>query len=252
MAAAPFGYCRGAAYAMAAGLSSVPHSGLEVQLCGDAHLMNFGGSASPERDHIFDVNDFDETNPGPFEWDVKRLAASFEIVARSSGFDAPTRTRIVAESVRSYREAIREFAGKRHLEIWYSYLDAEEIIARWGTTAGAAFVANFQRVVRKAQTKDRLRAAAKLTHEIDGEMRFLSEPPLIVPVEEVFSELDARLIYTMILDVLRSYRHSLTADRRYLLDTHRLGTWHEKSSAWVVSGPTAGSRSCSDATIAIR
>jgi uncharacterized protein (DUF2252 family) len=241
MAATPFGYYRGAAYPMAADLSTAPRTGLEVQLCGDSHLLNFGGFASPERDLVFDVNDFDETSPGPFEWDVKRLAASLEIAARSRNVDDPLRTRMVATLVRSYRETIREFAAMRHLDIWYSRLDAPGIVARWGSPAGADAVVEFQRSVAKAHTKDRLKAAARLTHEVDGEMRFVSDPPLIVPVEEVYSELDTGQVEEMIRDALRSYRHSLEEDRRHLLDAYRfvhlarkvVGVGSVGTQAWV-------------------
>ncbi|MGZ4786036.1 MAG: DUF2252 family protein, partial [Acidimicrobiales bacterium] len=132
MAASPFAFYRGAANVLAADLAAVPHSGLRVQLCGDAHLANFGGFASPERSLVFDLNDFDETLPGPFEWDVKRLAASLEIAARSRGFDRKVRTRIVAGSVRSYREAMRAFAKMQNLDVWYAHLGVDDILARWG------------------------------------------------------------------------------------------------------------------------
>jgi uncharacterized protein (DUF2252 family) len=241
MAATAFAYYRGAAYPMAADLSVGPRTGLDVQLCGDAHLLNFGGFASPERDLVFDVNDFDETSRGPFEWDVKRLGTSLEIAARSGNVNSPLRTRMVATLVRSYRETIREFAGMRHLDIWYSRLDAPGIIARWASLAGADAVADFQRTVAKAQTKDRLKAAAKLTHEVDGEVRIVSDPPLIVPVEEVYSELGARQIGDMIREALRSYRRSLPVDRRHLLDTYRfvhlarkvVGVGSVGTQAWV-------------------
>ncbi len=241
MAATPFGYYRGAAYPMAADLSTVTRTGLDVQLCGDSHLLNFGGFASPERELVFDVNDFDETSPGPFEWDVKRLAASLEVAARSRNVSAPFRASMVATLVRSYRETIREFVGMRHLDIWYSRLDAPGIIARWASPAGADAVVEFQRTVAKAQTKDRLKSAAKLTHEVDGEMRIVSDPPLIVPVEEVYSELGARQIEDMIHEALRSYRRSLPGDRRHLLDTYRfvhlarkvVGVGSVGTEAWV-------------------
>jgi uncharacterized protein (DUF2252 family) len=241
MAATAFGYYRGAAYPMAADLSVGPRTGLDVQLCGDAHLLNFGGFASPERALVFDVNDFDETSPGPFEWDVKRLAASLEIAARSRNVNAPFRTRMVASLVRSYREAIHEFAAMRHLDIWYSRLDAPGIVARWGNPAGSDAVVEFQRTVAKAQTKDRLKAAAKLTHEVEGEMRIVSDPPLIVPVEEVYSALDTQKVEEMIRGALRSYRHSLPGDRRHLLDAYRfvhlarkvVGVGSVGTEAWV-------------------
>jgi uncharacterized protein (DUF2252 family) len=240
MAATPFGYYRGAAYPMAADLSTAPRTGLDVQLCGDSHLLNFGGFASPERDLVFDVNDFDETNAGPFEWDVKRLAASLEIAARGRNVDDRSRTRMVATLVRSYRETIREFANMRHLDIWYSRLDAPGIVARWGSPAGADAV-ELQRTVARAQTKDRLKAAAKLTHEVDGEVRIVSDPPLIVPVEDVYSELGTQQIEGMIRDALRSYRRSLAGERRHLLDAYRfvhlarkvVGVGSVGTEAWV-------------------
>jgi uncharacterized protein (DUF2252 family) len=241
MAATPFDYYRGAAYPMAADLSTSPRTDLTVQLCGDAHLLNFGGFASPERDLIFDVNDFDETRTGPFEWDVKRLATSLEVAARSRDLDAPSRTRMVATLVRTYRETIKEFVGMRHLDIWYSRLDVPGIVARWASPAGADAVVEFQRTAAKAQTKDRLKAAAKLTREVHGEMRFVSDPPLIVPVEEVYSELGTRQIEEMIGEALSSYRRSLPGDRRHLLDTYRfvhlarkvVGVGSVGTGAWV-------------------
>jgi uncharacterized protein (DUF2252 family) len=212
-----------------------------VQLCGDAHVLNFGGFASPERDLVFDVNDFDETSLGPFEWDVKRLAASLDVAARSRNFGVPLRRKMVATLVRSYRETIREFAGMRHLDIWYSRLDAPEILARWGDPAGGDAVVEFQRTVAKARTKDRLKAAAKLTREVDGVMRFLSDPPLIVPVEDVYSEVGAKQIEEVIREALHSYRHSLAGDRRHLLDAYRfvhlarkvVGVGSVGTEAWV-------------------
>jgi uncharacterized protein (DUF2252 family) len=222
MAATPFGYYRGAAYPMAADLSSTPRTGLAVQLCGDAHLSNFGGFASPERDQVFDVNDFDETHVGPFEWDVKRLAASLDIASRSRSFDPQVGKSIVAKSVRSYRETIREFATMRYLDIWYSRLDVTDIVARWGTEARTDLKIAFQKTVAKAQTRDRLKAAAKLTREVNGELRFISDPPLVVPVEELFGDVDAQQIEETIDQTLRSYHRSLTGDRRRLLKSHRL------------------------------
>ena len=222
MAATPFGYYRGAAYPMAADLSSAPRTGLVVQLCGDAHLSNFGGFASPERDQVFDVNDFDETHLGPFEWDIKRLAASLDIASRSRGFDPKVGRSIVAKSVRSYRETIRQFATMRNLDIWYSRLDVTGIIARWGPEARTDLKAAFQKTVAKAQSRDRLKAAAKLTREVDGEMRFISDPPLIVALEELLGSVDVQRVEATIDQALHSYQRSLTPDRRLLLTSHRL------------------------------
>ncbi len=242
MAASPFAYFRGAAYPMAADLASAARTDLEVQLCGDAHLCNFGGFASPERDFVFDLNDFDETHPGPFEWDVKRLAASIDVAARSRNFDSKLRSGLVAKSVRSYREAMRHFAGERNLDIWYERLNVAGIMARWGGDASRNVVASFQRQVAKAQTKDRLKALAKLTYEVDGELQIKSDPPLVVPVEELFNELDAKKIEDLIHQVIRAYRRSLTGDRRHLLESYRfvhlarkvVGVGSVGTHAWVV------------------
>ncbi len=222
MAASPFSYYRGAPLPMAADLSTVPATGLTVQLCGDAHLMNFGGFASPERDMVFDVNDFDETSPGPFEWDVKRLAASVEIAARSRGFDAATNRQIVLRGVRTYRQAMRTFAGQHKLDIWYAKLDMGSILEFWGADIGGKAMKRFRSNVAKAESKDRLKARDKLTETVDGELRFRSDPPLLVPVEDVFGDLaQAEALEGAIHGALRSYRRTLASDRRQLLGEYR-------------------------------
>ncbi|MGZ4681360.1 MAG: DUF2252 domain-containing protein [Acidimicrobiales bacterium] len=221
MAASPFAFYRGAANVLAADLAAVPHSGLRVQLCGDAHLANFGGFASPERSLVFDLNDFDETLPGPFEWDVKRLAASLEIAARSRGFDRKVRTRIVAGSVRSYREAMRAFAKMQNLDVWYAHLGVDDILARWGGDIGQTALKTFQRSVDKVESKDRLKAESKLTRLVDGELRFVSDPPLLVPVDELFPESVVRELEGSIHRALRAYRRTLQDDRRHLLESYR-------------------------------
>src|SRR3974390_2840036 len=158
MAASPFAFYRGAAAVMASDLASNPRSGLVVQLCGDAHLVNFGGFAAPDRDLLFDVNDFDETNPGPFEWEVKRLAASWEIAARERDFSPRERHDVVASGARAYRETIREFAGTPMLQIWYARLDIAGIERRWGQEDGGKATRDLQRLAAKAETKDNLKA----------------------------------------------------------------------------------------------
>jgi hypothetical protein len=220
MAASAFAFFRGAAAVMAADLATEERTGLEVQLCGDAHLSNFGGFASPERDLIFDVNDFDETIPGPFEWDLKRLAASLEIAGRSRHFDEATRCSIVAQGTRSYRTATRQFAGMRDLEIWYSRMDAEAIADRWGTEAGSQMVHNLERQVAKAQSKDHLAALAKLTTEVDGRLTFVNNPPLMVPAEDLFTDIYSRQTVNNLSEALTEYRKSLTEDRKRLLDKY--------------------------------
>jgi uncharacterized protein (DUF2252 family) len=221
MAVSPFTFYRGAANVMAADLAAEPHSGLNVQLCGDAHLSNFGGFASAERSLVFDLNDFDETLPGPFEWDVKRLVASFEVAARDLGLEEAARSALVASTTKSYRDALRSFAAMTNLDVWYLQLDVDQIVARWGAEASNKALKNLQRTVTKAESKDRLKALAKLTREVDGELSFISDPPLIVPVEEVFSDAAAQEVHTAIHQALRMYRRTLSGDRRHLLETYR-------------------------------
>ncbi len=220
MAASAFAFFRGAAAVMAADLAHGDHTGLKVQLCGDAHLVNFGGFASPERDLIFDVNDFDETIPGPFEWDLKRLSASLEIAARSRDFDTATRRSIVAQGTCSYRTAMREFAGMLDLDIWYSRLDAAAIAARWGAQAGRRLTDNLGKQVAKAQSKDRLAALTKLTTEVDGKLRFVENPPLVVPAESLFTDVYSKQTVGDLYEALGQYRHTLSGDRQRLLDKY--------------------------------
>jgi uncharacterized protein (DUF2252 family) len=221
MAASAFAFFRGAAAVMASDLASEPRTGLDVQLCGDAHLVNFGGFGAPDRDLVFDVNDFDETHPGPFEWDLKRLVASFEVAGRDRGLDSRQRQESVVWASRSYRETIHEFAGLPWLDIWYSRLDLAGIERRWGAEAGSRAIRNLQKLATKAETKNHLKAFNKLTHEVDGEVRFVSDPPLLVPASEVFSDLDATRLQEAIAESLRRYRHTLSEDRRHLFDRYR-------------------------------
>jgi hypothetical protein len=221
MAASAFAFFRGAALPMAADLSTTPSSGLRVQLCGDAHLANFGGFGTPERELIFDLNDFDETASGPFEWDVKRLAASVEIAGRSRGFDEGLNRQIVANGVRTYRETVRKFALLHNLDIWYSRLDVPTVIALWGAEAGRRTLRRLQQAVSKAEAKDRLKARARLTAEVDGELRFRSDPPLLVPVESLAPPGQAQQITDTIHEAVRSYRRTLNRDRQHLLDGYR-------------------------------
>ncbi len=221
MAASAFAFYRGAAAVMASDLAGEPRTELRVQLCGDAHLVNFGGFASPDRDLVFDVNDFDETHPGPFEWDVKRLVASFEVAGRDRGLTKAVRTEAVQWVARSYREAIREFAGMGLLDIWYSRLDGADMRRRWGAEASAAAVRNLQRMAAKAESKNHLKAFKRLTRVVDGELRFASDPPLLVPVSELFSDVDAQSLWDTLAGALQDYRRTLSDDRRRLIDRYR-------------------------------
>lgn len=219
MAASPFAFFRGAAAVMAADLATTPDSGLRVQACGDAHLSNFGAFAAPDRRLVFDLNDFDESLPGPWEWDVKRLAASFAIAGRENGFRRKERAPAVLEVGRSYRAAMRDFAGRRNIEVWYARLDVEAVMGE--IEAEPKLTKQVRKGVAKAQAKDSLRALEKLTRTVDGELRIRSEPPLIVPVEELATADESHDLEAALLDVLDSYRSTLVGDRRHLLDGYR-------------------------------
>jgi uncharacterized protein (DUF2252 family) len=221
MLVSPFAFYRGAAVVMAADLAPGARTGLTVQCCGDAHLANFGGFASPERDLVFDINDFDETHPAPFEWDVKRLIASFEIAARGRGFSPKIRREIVMHVARSYREAMRTFAGMRNLDLWYARLDAQQIVARWQDQLSPEQQARIEKTVGKASKRDNLQAFAKLTSRVDDEIRIVSDPPLLVSLADlVAGEADAQLEW--LAEQFRVYRRSLSPDRRRLLESYRL------------------------------
>jgi uncharacterized protein (DUF2252 family) len=221
MLVSAFTFYRGAAGLMANDLAETKSSGLNAQLCGDAHLSNFGGFASPSRDLVFDLNDFDETLPGPFEWDVKRLATSFEIAGRDRGFDKRVRRAAVLASVRAYREAIREFAAMSNLGVWYSRLNAADLVERLRREQSKKQAKAVERAAAKAQTKDSMKAFNKLTHEVDGERRIISDPPLIVPIGEMV-EADRRDEITAgVLKLYHGYRRTLQADRRKLLEEFR-------------------------------
>jgi uncharacterized protein (DUF2252 family) len=221
MLRSPFAFFRGAAALMAADLAETPRSGLMVQLCGDAHLSNFGGFASPDRELVFDINDFDETARGPWEWDVKRLAASMSIAGRELGLEAAARLAAAEAATRSYREAMRRFAGLRNLELWYARLDVSRILSHVGDRVTAKERDAFKRRVAGARAKDHLRAMSKLAALVDGEPRIVSRPPRIVPVEELFPATTAEVLEEQMRNLLRTYRRSLPVDRRHLLEGYR-------------------------------
>ena len=216
MLVSPFAFFRGGALIMASDLAGMPRTGLRVQLCGDAHLSNFGVFGSPERRLVFDVNDFDETLPGPFEWDAKRLAASLAVAGRENGFTTRERARIVREAARSYRQAMRSFAAMGNLEVWYAHLEVESLLDQIRAQIRAKDRKLIERDVAKARTHDSLQAFSKLTHEVEGEPRIISAPPLIVPVEEL-SGTTAEQTTAAVSEFVRGYRRSLTPDRRALL-----------------------------------
>ena len=223
MLVSPFTFYRGAAAIMAADLDGSPRSGFETQLCGDAHLSNFGGFASPERRLVFDLNDFDETLPGPWEWDVKRLVASFALAGRDRGCSDRERRRIALAAAREYRETMRRLAAMGNLESWYQQLDADAIAARWVSVAGKKQRRRFERGVAKAQAKDSGRAFAKLTEVVDGRLRIVSEPPLIVPVEDLAAEeAPGADVEALVGRVLSDYRDSLDVEHQAVFDGYRL------------------------------
>jgi uncharacterized protein (DUF2252 family) len=219
MLVSPFTFYRGAAAVMAADLAATPRSGFDVQLCGDAHLSNFGAYASPDRELVFDVNDFDETLPGPWEWDVMRLAASLSVAGRERGFKRRERLRIVAAMAAEYRQAMQRMAGLGNLEVWYTKMDMQAIAAGWEAASGEKEVATFRRNLEKVRAKDRMRALSKLTREVDGKLRIVSEPPLIIPLDELVDE-DADIEAT-VQKIIADYRDTLPEDRRVLLDGYR-------------------------------
>ncbi len=218
MVASPFSFYRGGALIMASDLSRTTSSGLTVQLCGDAHMSNFGIFATPERRLVFDVNDFDETHPGPFEWDVKRLAASLAVAGRDNGFGTKKRRAIVQAAVAGYREAMTAFATQRNLAVWYTHLDMDDVMRQVGSELDSTRKAKTQAALDKARGRDSVQALSKLTSMVDGQARILSQPPLLVPLEELWGQEQAAAAYDTLRGLVRSYRRTLQADRRHLLE----------------------------------
>jgi uncharacterized protein (DUF2252 family) len=243
MLVSPFTFYRGAAYPMAADLAGAPRTGLEVQLCGDAHLSNFGAFAASDRRLVFSINDFDETLPGPFEWDVKRLVASFAVAGRDRRFDARQRRSINRAAAREYREGMRAFAEMSNLDLWYARIDIDDIAALQAQDAGRKEQKQFERNVAKAQSKDSLKAFGKLTTLVNGERRIVSDPPLIVPIEDVAADgMEPEELEEFVRGVFRAYRATLAPDRRQLVERYRyvhaarkvVGVGSVGTRAWIV------------------
>ncbi len=221
MMVSPFTYYRGAALPMAADLSHTPVSGLAVQACGDAHLSNFGIFGSAERRLVFDVNDFDETLPGPWEWDVKRLAASMEVAARGNGFADKDRREIVTATVASYRQAMRTFAKMTNLDVWYAHADLDQLKAQFDSQMQARQRKMVDKGMAKARTRDSMQEVAKLTHLVDGRPRIIADPPLIVPITDLLpKQMDQETFAAQLKDLLGKYRRTLETDRRFLLEQY--------------------------------
>jgi len=223
MLVSPFSYYRGAALPMASDLATTPVSGLAVQACGDAHLSNFGIFGSAERRLVFDVNDFDETLPGPWEWDVKRLAASLEVAARDNEFSAKQRRDIVTAAVARYRLAMRGFAEQTNLAVWYAHADVDRFRADLDAQMTRRGRRTVDQSIAKARTRDSMQEVAKLTRVVDGRPRILSDPPLLVPVTELIPADADRAAFTALLgSLVAGYRRTLETDRRFLLEQYQV------------------------------
>jgi uncharacterized protein (DUF2252 family) len=222
MSTSAFAFYRGAALVMAADLSRTPSPGLRTQLCGDAHLSNFGVFGSPERHLLFDLNDFDETAPGPFEWDVKRLAASLEIAGRGNGYKAKERRAIVVAAVQSYREAMRTFANEGNVAVWYARLDVDEELRASRSQLPLEGARRAEAAMAKARTRDSMNALEKMTTTVDGRARIVGDPPLIETIADLFPGSDPDDVMVDMRTLIRDYRTSLVPDRRHLLEQYRL------------------------------
>jgi uncharacterized protein (DUF2252 family) len=240
MSSSAFAFFRGAALPMASDLARTPRSGLTVQACGDAHLANFGVFASPERNLVFDINDFDETLPGPWEWDVKRLATSLEIAGRANDYPSKVRRRIVLAAVGAYRRAMRSFAGMDALSVWYSCADMARIEAITSVSLGRHQRRTLERSVAKARTKDNLGALGRFAAVHDGVARLNAEPPLVIPIRDLLADAaEEKATEDALRDMVRAYRETLEPERRVLLDRYRLVDMARK----VVGVGSVGTRS---------
>ena len=241
MLVSPFTFYRGAALIMAADLAATPRTGLLVQCCGDAHLSNFGLFASPERRLVFDINDFDETLPGPWEWDVKRLAVSMLVAARERGFSRKVQTRILLDTVGEYRARMARFAAMRNLDVWYTRFEVEKLVPRLRSQLGAKMRKRLDRRISKAVTRDSTQALATLSAEVDGEPRIISQPPLIVRLDDHEGIAERDRLRADLERLLRAYSLTLQHDRRALLEQFRLvdlaskvvGVGSVGTSAWI-------------------
>ena len=242
MLVSPFTFYRGAAYLMASDLSTIPSTRQVVQLCGDAHLSNFGVFAAPDRRLVFSINDFDETLPGPFEWDVKRLVTSFEVAGRDRGFNTKQRRTANLAVLQAYREAMHDMAQMRTLDLWYARLDVDDIAAQMQAQLNRTQQKRFTRNVAKARTKDSIKAFDKLVRVVDGQPQLVGDPPLIVPVSDLFPEQESREVEATMHEMIRSYRRTLPGDHRHLLERFRyvdaarkvVGVGSVGTRAWIV------------------
>ncbi len=223
MLVSPFAFYRGAAVLMAHDLAPLPRTGLHAQLCGDAHLGNFGAFGSPERNLVFDLNDFDETLPGPFEWDVKRLSTSVEIAGRARRVPASGCRNAVLATLRAYNSAMHEFAAKGNLEVWYARVSIDDLASKLVTERLEQEASSLVRSGAKARTRDHLKAFEKLTTTVDGQPRIRSDPPLVVPIDELlYGVADPAAIEALVRSILNGFAHTLQGDRRHLLESYEI------------------------------
>ncbi|GAB3180572.1 DUF2252 domain-containing protein [Streptomyces incanus] len=222
MLESPFRFYRGAASIMAADLATLPHTGLEVQLCGDAHLLNFRLLASPERHLVFDINDFDETFPGPFEWDVKRLAASLVIAGRANGFSAREQNKAVIACVRAYRARMRSFAGMRTLDVWYAQDDVDRMRELLDSSVDPSVRRRTEWAAAKARTHTYLQAIDRLTRVTPEGRRITPDPPLIIPLRDLLADTPGRNEETELRTIVESYVGTLSSERRHLFRRYRI------------------------------
>jgi uncharacterized protein (DUF2252 family) len=222
MLASPFAFFRGAALVMANDLVSMPDTGIRAQACGDAHLANFGAYASPERRMVFDVNDFDETLPGPWEWDVKRLVASLAVAGRINNHSAAVRQSITAAAVAEYRTAMSRFASMPAIDVWYSHIDVDDLLSQVKRQLQPVEYKRLTQDLAKARNRDNEHTFSKLTHIVDGTPRIVSDPPLVVPLSELYTKREADRVFRILADVNRGYLATLSNDRRHLLAGYQL------------------------------
>jgi uncharacterized protein (DUF2252 family) len=218
MLVSPFTFYRGAALVMAHDLATTPNSGLIVQACGDAHLSNFGFFASPERRLVFDVNDFDETLPAPWEWDVKRLAASLEVAARTNGIGRRRRREIVLRTVASYRTAMREFGAQGTLDVWFTQEDADQLSQRYNSQLASRQRKAVSKSLARAPQRNSLQELSRLTKMVDGRPRIMADPPLLVPLADLVADrVEAGEVAAAMSVLMSKYRQTLEEDRRALI-----------------------------------
>ncbi|MFJ9387404.1 DUF2252 domain-containing protein [Nocardioides sp. NPDC101246] len=238
----PFTFFRGSAYLMAADLAGAPRTDLTVQLCGDAHLSNFGSFAAPDRRLVFGLNDFDETLPGPFEWDVKRMVASFAVAGRDREFDDAARRTVNLAAASAYRETMRELARMRKLDVWYARLDMDELDALMSSQIETKQLKRFRKNVAKAQAKNSLKAFSKLVEIVDGRPRLIHDPPMIARIQELMPDNEFHEVEDTLHAILHIYRGTLQGDHRHLLEGFRftdaarkvVGVGSVGTRAWIV------------------